>query len=168
MTETRASTLTVQMAESLLAKAGPSVSVAEVVERTGGHISTVYEVECTEPAQRLIIKVYGDQWRWKQEKELYVYRLLAGHLAGHCRRHAATRALSRGRLAMNCGDGSPRPPGPSREVRAGTDSYRVGGIRQTETCEVLRADRGRRPHGVGAAVHDNLSVGPRVEDGISN
>jgi hygromycin-B 7''-O-kinase len=79
MSETPASTLTVQLAESLLAKAVPSVSVAEVVERTGGHISTIYEVVCAEPAQRLIIKVYGDEWRWKQEKELYVYRLLAEH-----------------------------------------------------------------------------------------
>jgi len=67
------------MAESLLHKAYPSAAVAEVVERTGGHLSTVYEVHCTEPALRLIIKIYADQWRWKQEKEIHVYRVLAGN-----------------------------------------------------------------------------------------
>lgn len=67
------------MAESLLRRAYPSASVAEVVERTGGQLNTVYEVCCTEPALRLIIKVYADQWRWKQEKEIHVYRMLAGN-----------------------------------------------------------------------------------------
>jgi hygromycin-B 7''-O-kinase len=77
VSQARPSTLTVQMAESLLHKAYPSASVAEVVERTGGHLSTVYEVRCTEPTLRLIIKIYADQWLWKREKEIHVYRVLA-------------------------------------------------------------------------------------------
>jgi hygromycin-B 7''-O-kinase len=71
--------LTAQMAEGLLHKVYPSASVTEVVERTGGQLNTVYEVCCTEPAQRLIIKIYADQWLWKQEKEVHVYRMLAGN-----------------------------------------------------------------------------------------
>jgi aminoglycoside phosphotransferase (APT) family kinase protein len=71
--------LTVKIAEELLGKFYPSPKVAEVAERTGGQLSSVYEVRCVEPAQRLIIKIYADQWRWKQAKELHVYRMLVHH-----------------------------------------------------------------------------------------
>ncbi|MER6134245.1 phosphotransferase [Streptomyces sp. NPDC001815] len=33
----------------------------------------------TEP---VVIKIYDDQWRWKQEKEIYVYQLLEQHAVG--------------------------------------------------------------------------------------
>jgi hygromycin-B 7''-O-kinase len=51
--------------------------VTEVVPRTGGSLSTVYEVRIA-GADPLIVKRYSDEWRWKQPKEVHVYGLLAG------------------------------------------------------------------------------------------
>jgi aminoglycoside phosphotransferase (APT) family kinase protein len=51
--------------------------VTDVVPRTGGSLSTVYEVRLA-GADPLIVKRYSDEWRWKQAKEVYVYGLLAG------------------------------------------------------------------------------------------
>lgn len=112
------------MAEGLLRKALPSVSVTEVVERTGGELSTVYEVRCTEPAQRLIIKIYADQWLWKQEKEIHVYRMLAGNSISripavlHWER--AGGPGNRGFTVMTLLDGQPLS-----EVRAGLDARAI-------------------------------------------
>ncbi|GAA1569542.1 hypothetical protein GCM10009804_27480 [Kribbella hippodromi] len=54
------------------------LDVAAVKERTGGQLSSVYEV--TTSAAPLIVKVYAPDWRWKQSKEVHVYDLLAHHL----------------------------------------------------------------------------------------
>lgn len=56
----------------------PGAVVTEVVPRTGGRLSAVYEVRCSRPRDALIVKVYSEQWRWKQAKEAHVYRLLSG------------------------------------------------------------------------------------------
>jgi hygromycin-B 7''-O-kinase len=54
-----------------------SLCVVESVElRHGGGISTVYEIRCAQPDQRVILKVYPDTFHWKMEKEVYVYSLL--------------------------------------------------------------------------------------------
>ncbi len=60
----------------------PDVAVAEVVPRTGGQLSTVYEVRCSEPTASVIVKIYDEQWRWKQAKEVHVYRMLDHHDIG--------------------------------------------------------------------------------------
>ncbi|HEX3731772.1 MAG TPA: phosphotransferase [Mycobacteriales bacterium] len=39
-------------------------------------------MRCAEPDDALIVKVYANKWRWKQAKEVHVYRLLAQHNVG--------------------------------------------------------------------------------------
>lgn len=82
MPEATHSMLTAENAEELLRQVFPSASVAEVIERTGGQLSAVFEVLCAPPTEPAIIKIYTEQWRWKQEKELHVYRLLEQHDVG--------------------------------------------------------------------------------------
>lgn len=48
-----------------------------MVPRTGGQLSAVYEVRCTDPAHTAIFKVYAPEWAWKQAKEVSVYGRLA-------------------------------------------------------------------------------------------
>ena len=64
-------------AEQLLRRVFPDAVVTELIPRTGGELSAVYEVRCVDPAHAVIFKVYADTWRWKQAKEIHVYRLLA-------------------------------------------------------------------------------------------
>jgi aminoglycoside phosphotransferase (APT) family kinase protein len=54
---------------------------AEIVPRSGGQLSTVHEVRFVD-AEPLIVKQYAAQGRWKQAKELHVYRLLAANRFG--------------------------------------------------------------------------------------
>jgi aminoglycoside phosphotransferase (APT) family kinase protein len=82
MSEATQSMLTAESAEELLRQAFPSASVVDVIERTGGQLSTVFEIRCAPPTEPAIIKIYAEQWRWKQEKELHVYRLLEQHDVG--------------------------------------------------------------------------------------
>jgi hygromycin-B 7''-O-kinase len=70
------------IAEAIMHRVVPTATVVEVVARTGGQLSTVYEVRCAEPDDTVIVKVYADEWRWKQAKEVHVYQLLAQHDAG--------------------------------------------------------------------------------------
>lgn len=48
----------------------------EIIQRTGGQLSTVFEVRRTS-GDPLIVKVYAPEWAWKQAKEVHVYGLLA-------------------------------------------------------------------------------------------
>ncbi|MBE1874875.1 phosphotransferase family protein [Myceligenerans pegani] len=48
-----------------------------VVPRGGGALSAVHEVRQAD-GPTLVVKRYADQWRWKQEKEVYVLGLLNG------------------------------------------------------------------------------------------
>ncbi|MEV6554180.1 aminoglycoside phosphotransferase family protein [Nocardia sp. NPDC051756] len=71
-----------RQATAMLGSVWPDVVVTDVRIRTGGQLSSVYEVRCAEPAEPVIVKVYADQWRWKQAKEVFVYRLLRAHGIG--------------------------------------------------------------------------------------
>ncbi|MFJ8436967.1 phosphotransferase family protein [Kitasatospora sp. NPDC094019] len=64
-------------AEPLLREVFPDAEVIDVVPRTGGQLSTVYELRCADPAHHAILKVYAPEWAWKQAKEVHVYQLLA-------------------------------------------------------------------------------------------
>jgi aminoglycoside phosphotransferase (APT) family kinase protein len=63
--------------EALLREVFPAAEVIDVVPRTGGQLSAVYEVRCADAAHTAIFKVYAPEWAWKQAKEVRVYRLLA-------------------------------------------------------------------------------------------
>ncbi|MGW6282138.1 phosphotransferase family protein [Kribbella sp. NPDC055071] len=65
--------------EALLAKAVPDSE--EIIQRTGGQLSTVFEVRRT-TGDPVIVKVYSPEWVWKQAKEVHVYGLLAEELNG--------------------------------------------------------------------------------------
>ncbi|MFG1819985.1 phosphotransferase family protein [Kribbella sp. NPDC049174] len=67
--------------EAMVAQACPGSEIAEVVRRTGGQLSTVFEVRRT-AAEPLIVKVYTPEWAWKQAKEVHVYGLLEAQLVG--------------------------------------------------------------------------------------
>ncbi|WP_329004810.1 aminoglycoside phosphotransferase family protein [Kribbella sp. NBC_00709] len=56
------------------------LEAGEVVERTGGQLSTVYEVRTNDDP--LIVKVYAPEWAWKQAKEVHVYGMLEQQLDG--------------------------------------------------------------------------------------
>ena len=51
----------------------------EIIQRTGGQLSTVFEVRRT-AGDPLILKVYSPEWAWKQAKEVHVYNLLGTEL----------------------------------------------------------------------------------------
>jgi hygromycin-B 7''-O-kinase len=68
--------LTIAVAQTIMRKHWSSCVVESVEPRHGGGISTVYEMRCSQPDQRVILKVYPDPFHWKMEKEVYVYSLL--------------------------------------------------------------------------------------------
>ncbi|MFR0357705.1 phosphotransferase family protein [Streptomyces sediminimaris] len=70
------------IAGELLRPVLPAASVGEIVPRSGGELSTIFEIRFVGTAEPVVIKVYEDRWRWKQEKETYVYRLLQQHGVG--------------------------------------------------------------------------------------
>lgn len=66
-------------ARAVVAPVDPDYPVTEVVRRTGGEVSAVYEIRAADGVRPLIVKVYAPQWRPKLVKEVYIYRLLARH-----------------------------------------------------------------------------------------
>lgn len=66
-------------AQQILAPIVPDFTVTDVVARTGGQLSTVYEVRSAGSTRPVVVKVYADQWRWKLAKEVHVYQQM-GHL----------------------------------------------------------------------------------------
>ncbi|WP_427887059.1 phosphotransferase family protein [Kribbella sp. GL6] len=56
------------------------VKAGTTTERTGGQLSTVYEVQTADDP--VIVKVYAPEWRWKQAKEVHVYRMLEPAVGG--------------------------------------------------------------------------------------
>jgi hygromycin-B 7''-O-kinase len=80
-----------ETAQAIVGPIEPGYVVTEVVARTGGEVSTVYEIRGADAARPLIVKVYAPRWRPKLVKEVYVYRLLARHGIRHIPRvlHAA-------------------------------------------------------------------------------
>ena len=63
----------------MIETACPGSEIAEIVTRSGGQLSTVYEV-LRKAADPVIVKIYKPEWAWKQAKEVHVYGLLAEHL----------------------------------------------------------------------------------------
>lgn len=63
----------------MIDKACPGSEIAEIIPRTGGQLSTVYEV-LRNDASPVIVKIYAPEWAWKQAKEVHVYGLLVEHL----------------------------------------------------------------------------------------
>jgi aminoglycoside phosphotransferase (APT) family kinase protein len=63
----------------MVEKACPGSEVAEVLPRSGGQLSTVFEVR-RHAAEPVIVKIYEPEWAWKQAKEVHVYGLLQEHL----------------------------------------------------------------------------------------
>ncbi len=99
-------------AQAILDPVQPGYPVTDVVTRTGGEVSTVYEIRGAGCAPPLIVKVYAPQWRPKLLKEVFVYRLLARHGVRHIPRvlHAApkgTPALPLAYTVMSRLDGEP-------------------------------------------------------------
>jgi aminoglycoside phosphotransferase (APT) family kinase protein len=104
--------------------------VTEVVPRTGGQLSTVHEVRFAN-ADPVIVKQYADEWRWKQAKEVHVYRLLAEFGVGPVPRvvHVdAERAVTVLTLL---------PGRPLSEVALGPDALRAAYRRMGELLAAL-------------------------------
>jgi hypothetical protein len=68
--------LTTAIAQTIMLKHRRSCVVESVEPRHGGGISTIYEIHCAKPNQRVILKVYPDTFHWKMAKAVSVYRLL--------------------------------------------------------------------------------------------
>jgi hygromycin-B 7''-O-kinase len=69
------------LAEAVLRRARPTAVLTEAVARTGGEVSGVWELRA-ETGDPVIVKIYPDRWRWRQDKEVHVYRTLARHGVG--------------------------------------------------------------------------------------
>jgi hygromycin-B 7''-O-kinase len=74
--------LDVPQAQEILCSAVPNARVLQVVRRTGGQLSAVYEVRCTGSPGAVIVKLYATQWAWKLAKEVDVYQILVRHGVG--------------------------------------------------------------------------------------
>ncbi|WP_433013402.1 phosphotransferase family protein [Kribbella sp. CA-294648] len=64
---------------AMVEKACPGSEIVEIVPRSGGQLSTVFEVR-RYAAAPVIVKIYEPEWAWKQAKEVHVYGLLANQL----------------------------------------------------------------------------------------
>lgn len=64
---------------AMVEKACPGSAIEEVVERSGGQLSKVFEVR-RNAADPVIVKIYEPEWAWKQAKEVHVYGLLQDQL----------------------------------------------------------------------------------------
>jgi hygromycin-B 7''-O-kinase len=56
--------------------AGVCGDVTRIVRLDGGENSRVFELTCAEASSSFVVKVYGDDLRWKMAKEVFVYGLL--------------------------------------------------------------------------------------------
>jgi len=66
-----------EAAQAVVAPVQPDYPVTEVVRRSGGEVSAVYEIRGASGVRPFIVKIYAWQWRSKLVKEVYVYRLMA-------------------------------------------------------------------------------------------
>jgi len=64
---------------AMVEKACPGSDIAEIVPRSGGQLSTVFEVR-RNAAVPVIVKIYEPEWAWKQAKEVHIYGLLKDEL----------------------------------------------------------------------------------------
>jgi hygromycin-B 7''-O-kinase len=65
--------------KAMTEKACPGSEIAEILPRSGGQLSKVFEVRRT-AGSPLILKLYEPEWACKQAKEVHVYGLLAAEL----------------------------------------------------------------------------------------
>ena len=117
--------LSVEVTQAVLRPAFPSVVVDRILPRTGGENSAVYEVHTSEPADRLIIKVYSEELHWKLRKEIYVYGLLGDGLPLPRVLHVdeSRRVVDRNVIVLSLLDGVPLSTVVDRLARA--ELYRV-------------------------------------------
>ena len=111
-------------ARAVIGPIQPDYPVTEVLRRTGGEVSTVYEIRGAGAVRPLIVKIYAPQWRPKLLKEVYIYRLLSRGGIRHIPRvlHASpfgTPALPLAHSVMTLLPG--RPLAEIRDDLAGTD-----------------------------------------------
>jgi aminoglycoside phosphotransferase (APT) family kinase protein len=66
-------------AQAIIGAFEPTYRVTDVLVRTGGEVSHVYEIRGAGAQRPLIVKAYPPRWRPKLIKEVYVYRLLSRH-----------------------------------------------------------------------------------------
>ena len=76
MTAAESIDLDLRTANRLLAGAG--FRAADVVRLTAGGMSAVFEARSA-GGDGVVVKVYTDEWRWKMEKEVFVYDVLRQH-----------------------------------------------------------------------------------------
>jgi hygromycin-B 7''-O-kinase len=100
--------------------------VTAIVPRTGGQVSTVFEVRRA-GGDPLIVKRYAEQSRWKQAKEEHVYRLLAERGIGPVPRvvHADRE---RGATVLTLLPGTPMSEARMPEDSARSAYRRMGGF----------------------------------------
>ena len=70
-----------ELVAAMAEKACPGIDITEILSRSGGQLSTVFEVR-RDAADPVIVKIYEPDWAWKQAKEVHVYGLMAEDLAG--------------------------------------------------------------------------------------
>jgi hygromycin-B 7''-O-kinase len=63
-------------ATSIVKKKYPKAEVVKITDDFDGQISKVYALHCKNPKHTFILKVYPDNFHWKLEKEVYVYKLI--------------------------------------------------------------------------------------------
>jgi hygromycin-B 7''-O-kinase len=69
--------LTISTVATMVSHVYPSIEVESMAPLTGGTINAVFEITCTKPPTKLVLKIYADTYLWKMEKEVFVYGLLA-------------------------------------------------------------------------------------------
>jgi aminoglycoside phosphotransferase (APT) family kinase protein len=69
--------LTMSTVAAMVSQVYPSVEVQSMDLLAGGNINAVFEITCTKPPTKFVLKIYDDACHWKMEKEVYVYGLLA-------------------------------------------------------------------------------------------
>ena len=69
--------LTMSTVAAMVSQVYPSVEVQSMASLAGGNINAVFEITCTKPPTKLVLKIYADTCHWKMAKEVFVYGLLA-------------------------------------------------------------------------------------------
>ncbi|MEU4403162.1 amino acid adenylation domain-containing protein [Streptosporangium sp. NPDC023963] len=136
--------LPLERAKAVLRTPYPDAEVREVVLRTGGEISAVYEVRCAD--RELIVKIYPDVLAARLHKEARVYELLRG--SGASCPEMVHWDVSRRDLPHAYAVMTKVPGRPLSEVSGGLSAGEVAGLYR-EMGRTLRAVHGVRVEGFG-------------------
>jgi hypothetical protein len=68
--------LTRDQAAEILRETMPGADVIGIERMALGAVSGAYEVLCEDPAQNVVLKLYGRDYGWRLSKEISIYRLL--------------------------------------------------------------------------------------------